>query len=338
MLYVLFTIIGILIGFIPTYIICWKKPKLKIIEKNLEAQKYNNKLWQEKNELQVDIATLAGKKNELTAENLKLREQKEEYQLDIETLKANAQKTTDLLIEQANENFERQMITLGEKYQNAEDDYMAEYEDTMTDLIATFQTQIKALEEARDNEREKAQAEIEELQNKLLEIKSKVDATKEVQKREELEREKKDFYRLVLSDTDLAEIKVLRSIERQLRDATPLNKVIWKVYYENPYTALIGRVVGKERKTGIYKITNLENGMSYVGQSVDIAERWKQHIKRGIGAEAPTRNKLYPAMLQFGVENFTFEIVEECDKSLLDSREDYYQEFFHTKDFGYSIK
>ena len=281
---------------------------------------------------------MAGQKNELIAENLKLREQKEERQLDIETLKVNAQKTTDLLIEQANENFERQMIMLGEKYQNAEDDYMAEYEDTMADLIATFQIQIQALEEARDNKREKAQEEIEELQNKLLEIKSKVDATKEVQKREELEREKKNFYRLVLSDTDLAEIKALRSIETQLRDATPLNKVIWKVYYENPYTALIGRVVGKERKTGIYKITNLENGMSYVGQSVDIAERWKQHIKRGIGAEAPTRNKLYPAMLQFGVENFTFEIVEECDKSLLDSREDYYQEFFHTKDFGYSIK
>ena len=37
MLYALFTIIGILIGFIPTYIICWKKPKAKIIEKNLEA-------------------------------------------------------------------------------------------------------------------------------------------------------------------------------------------------------------------------------------------------------------------------------------------------------------
>ena len=70
--------------------------------------------------------------------------------------------------------------------------------------------------------------------------------------------------------------------------------------------------------------TNLENGMSYVGQSVDIAERWKQHIKRGIGAEAPTRNKLYPAMLQFGVENFTFEIVEECDSKQLDEKEKYW--------------
>jgi hypothetical protein len=44
-----------------------------------------------------------------------------------------------------------------------------------------------------------------------------------------------------------------------LRDKEPLNKVIWKVYYEKPYTSMIGRVVGQGKHTGIYKITNLEN-------------------------------------------------------------------------------
>jgi hypothetical protein len=71
---------------------------------------------------------------------------------------------------------------------------------------------------------------------------------------------------------------------------------------------------------------------------VDIAERWKQHIKRGIGAEAPTRNKLYPAMLAIGVENFTFEIIEECDRSLLNEREQYWQNCLKAKEYGYSIK
>jgi group I intron endonuclease len=64
--------------------------------------------------------------------------------------------------------------------------------------------------------------------------------------------------------------------------------------------------------------------MCYVGQSVDLAQRWKQHIKRGLGAETPTRNKLYPAMKEFGVENFIFEVVEECQKSALDSQEDFW--------------
>ena len=43
-------------------------------------------------------------------------------------------------------------------------------------------------------------------------------------------------------------------------------------------------------------------------------------------------------MMKYNVENFTFELVEECDDSLLDEREDYWQEYFHAKDFGYSIK
>ena len=118
----------------------------------------------------------------------------------------------------------------------------------------------------------------------------------------------------------------------------PINKVIWKVYYEKPYTDLIGRVVGPIIKTGIYKITNMENGMSYVGQAKNISQRWSQHIKRGLGAEAPTKNKLYPALRTFGVENFTWEIIEECSPDQLNEREDYWQEFFHCKDFGYSIK
>ena len=101
---------------------------------------------------------------------------------------------------------------------------------------------------------------------------------------------------------------------------------------------MIGRVIGSGVHTGIYKITDLESGRCYVGQAANIADRWKQHIKRGVGAEAPTRNKLYPAMEEFGVENFSFEVVEECDRSQLDEREDYWQEYFKAKEFGYSIK
>lgn len=78
--------------------------------------------------------------------------------------------------------------------------------------------------------------------------------------------------------------------------------------------------------------------MCYVGQAVDIAERWKQHIKRGIGADPPTQNKLYPAMLAIGVENFMFEIIEECPGNLLNEKEDYWQNFYNAKEWGYSIK
>jgi hypothetical protein len=109
----------------------------------------------------------------------------------------------------------------------------------------------------------------------LTDMVSKARSAIEANKRAALEKDKKDFYRLRLSEIDIEEIKKIRSIEPYLRDKEPLNKVIWKVYYEKPYTDLIGRVVGSGRHTGIYKITNLENQMCYVGQAVDIADRWK---------------------------------------------------------------
>jgi hypothetical protein len=43
-------------------------------------------------------------------------------------------------------------------------------------------------------------------------------------------------------------------------------------------------------------------------------------------------------MEKYGVENFTFELLEECPRSELDMKEDAWQEFFHARDFGYSIK
>ena len=43
-------------------------------------------------------------------------------------------------------------------------------------------------------------------------------------------------------------------------------------------------------------------------------------------------------MKSIGVENFTFEIIEECSRSELDEREDFWQGYFHALDFGFSIK
>ena len=43
-------------------------------------------------------------------------------------------------------------------------------------------------------------------------------------------------------------------------------------------------------------------------------------------------------MQEIGVEEYTFEVIEECERSLLDEREDYWQDFYKAKEFGYSIK
>lgn len=179
---------------------------------------------------------------------------------------------------------------------------------------------------------------IEDCQNTLSQLQLKRAAAIEDVKRQEEMRTKEDFYKLQITETDLADILELKTVEKKLSKKEVLNKLIYKVYFEKPYTDLVGRVVGKETKTGIYKITNTLNQKVYVGQSTNIAERWKQHIKRALGAEPLTQNKLYPAMAEDGVWNFTFEIVEVCEKSQLSEREQYWQKFFGAKEYGYSVK
>jgi len=134
----------------------------------------------------------------------------------------------------------------------------------MEECLNEYQTQI-----------EDHKAELTNLRAQLDDAHKVVNAAVEANRRAEEIKEKENFYKLNLLKEDLEEIEKLREVVPYLRDASPLNKVIWKVYYEKPYTDLIGRVVGDKQITGIYKITNTENGMCYVGQAVNIAERWR---------------------------------------------------------------
>ena len=52
----------------------------------------------------------------------------------------------------------------------------------------------------------------------------------------------------------------------------------------------------------------------------------------------PTQNKLYPAMLEIGVENFMFEVIEECKSADLTPREKYWTDFYGAQTYGYVVK
>lgn len=87
---------------------------------------------------------------------------------------------------------------------------------------------------------------------------------------------------------------------------------------------------------GIYKITCNETGKCYIGQSIDIENRWLQHI---CATKYETdNNKFYNAMRKYGYENFTYEIIEECSNSQeeLDDRERYWIEYYNSYEDGYN--
>ena len=72
---------------------------------------------------------------------------------------------------------------------------------------------------------------------------------------------------------------------------------------------------------GIYKIQNLINGKIYIGQSVHIQARFNQHKNE---AKNGNTRPLYNAIRKYGIENFSFEIIEECSKEMLNEREIYW--------------
>lgn len=160
-------------------------------------------------------------------------------------------------------------------------------------------------------------------------------------KRAEQIRQDKDYYRIVLSESAVSDVKKLRKVADELHSPTILYKLIYKEYYERPFNEMVGRVVkndaGSSAGVGIYKITNLVNGRVYIGQTRQaFKERWRTHVKRGVKAEPGTTNKLYNAMWEEGVENFSFEVLAQCSAAELNEKEKEYIALFHADTWGYN--
>ena len=301
--------------------------ELYIQQQNTIAQIQTDKDIWEKEKAQ-ELLNFTKQTKELEIQVRGLEERRENI---IQTLENEAKQSGEIFktqqIQIAEEQIEKAKKELLLEYEKAKEDAKQMYLETLSDMVTDVMSEygIKSKE-------------LEEVLVKLEEAHAKADAAVKVNKRAEMEKQQKDFYRIQLSPEDLEEIKRLREVEPYLRQKEPLNKVIYKCYYEKPLTSMIGRVLGNRKIMGIYKITNLDNGMCYVGQSVDVADRWRQHVKRGVGAEPVTQNKLYPAMKSIGVENFMFELIEECKGNELTSREKYWTDFYQAQTYGYTVK
>lgn len=86
---------------------------------------------------------------------------------------------------------------------------------------------------------------------------------------------------------------------------------------------------------GIYKITNIINGKSYIGLSNNILRRKKEHFSNYI-QPSELNKTLYRAFEKYGKENFTFEILEECQKEELSEKEKFWIDYYNTYKDGYN--
>ena len=172
------------------------------------------------------------------------------------------------------------------------------------------------------------------VQNKLEEERSKRAAiNKEILRQRKLEQEQ-DFYRIQLDPDDTDDIEILRSVTTRLRHPEAINKVIWTGYYQKPLAELRKRILTNGDVSGVYKITRLKSGEIYIGQTTSVDKRWQEHVKSALGVGTLASSQLHRVMRSDGPENFTFELLEEVPKDKLRERESYYIDFYDSKTYG----
>ena len=213
------------------------------------------------------------------------------------------------------------------QYKQNVDAAAAMYVDNMQSAYVAAETEYKNKILKLKNEKDQVNASLDQ-------VKSSLAAAAAAKLREQEKKQKLNFYKLSLSPQDEEDIKLLQDIKIRFHNPLVISKLILTTYYQKQTTDLCNRILGTEKVCGIYKITDLITDQVYIGQSVDIDRRLKEHIKAGLGIDTTATNVLYKAMLKDGVQNFTFQLMEACPKEQLNSKEAYWIDMFSSDKYG----
>lgn len=305
---IILCVTGIVTLIIGTYACCTAK------KKNIEAEKYNQTVIE-------DNLKLTRERNDLLSNLSELRYQEKQIQQDL----TNQISEFDNILKKQQSLSKNAFINYCEVLDKDYKEKEEEYNKSLELLHSSYERQqIVTLDE------------LEKVKADLDKIKATRAAVIQARIQEEQIREQREFYMLCPKNTDIADIKRLERIKPELNNPRILSMLIWSTFFQKPMTALCNNVLGTSTITGIYKITNQENEMCYIGQAVDIATRWKNHAKCGLGIDTPAGNKLYKAMQEFGIWNFTWELLEECPSNQLNEKEQYYINLYDSYSYGYN--
>lgn len=172
------------------------------------------------------------------------------------------------------------------------------------------------------------------LTESISEYSAKQAAINEAIMRQRALEEQQDFYRVCLSPETVNDVELLNTIRKNLKKPEIVDKIIYDNYINKPVLEMVKRVLQNSTCSGIYKITSLKTGEIYIGKSTDIKNRWQQHCKTAFNCGTIASSLLHTKMKQYGIENFTFELLESVPKDQLSEREKFYIQFYQTKEVG----
>lgn len=306
------SIICIIVSTVLTIFSIYKLKHIQFV--NTEVAEKNKQLEDQRKNLEEDTSRLMS----VLEDQQRL---KDTYTEQLNTLQSNITNTLDNKEELSRRAFENYCEILEKDYEDKEKEYDM-YEQNLHTAYENLQTNLLK--------------DIDKVREELTKLEATRAAAIQAKLKEKEIKEQQSFYCLKITDNELADIKTLERIKPQLNQPRILSMLIWKTYYQKPMTNLCNNVIGLNTKCGIYKITNQLDDMCYIGQSVDIATRWKDHAKCGLGIDTPPNNKLYQSMIEDGLWNFSFEVLEECPREKLDEKEKYYIQLYQSKDYGYN--
>lgn len=153
-------------------------------------------------------------------EILALQRLKEQMNTDIKNLGEQATVTADTMYKKAYDLMQEKMSQSAEivskNYQQAEDSFKKEYLLLLEENAKHFANTINL-----------KQVELATVEKKLSEMKEKVDAAIEADKRKMLSEKSKEYYKIIISDDDKEDIALLKEVIKKLKkDPEPINKII----------------------------------------------------------------------------------------------------------------
>ena len=306
--------------------------KLKLKEKF--RKEYINKHRKELEEIvESDLANLERARNN--------------YQAQVDALESDYKKISNNYQEMTNKR-QREMQEL----MAAQDKLVQDREKNVDEIVkqhylyeqAEYERRLREMQDLiqRDAE-EEFRKYVEENEEKLLQIKMQLDEwqakqntiNEQILQQRALD-EQQDFYRICITSDDCEDIEILRGIRNKLHRTAFLDKIIYDTFVSKYVKEMAKRVLQGKDPSGIYKVTNIKTNEIYIGKSTNVATRWVNHTKSAYGLEGVADSQFQRALKQYGVQNFTWELVEAVPKNQLTTREKFYISFYNTIEFGYN--